>query len=171
VPYIAGSCSQHYTRSVSCHVNLACTVPCVLGNCSMHYSTSSIPGVVHPRHSYIHVHHIPGVPAHVVQRGNNRKACVFSDDDYQYYLEVLCSISCGCKKWGQSTVKFLQVSPRNSSRIIRYSLILLCKLWSTRFACSGRFVSNISEYCSLVIIICSRVLQSITWANFKKYPS
>ena len=56
---------------------------------SMHYSSSSIPGVVHPRHSYIHVHHIPGVPAHIVQRGNNREACFFSDDDYQYYLEVL----------------------------------------------------------------------------------
>ena len=31
----------------------------------------------------------PGVPAHIVQRGNNREACFFSDDDYQYYLEVL----------------------------------------------------------------------------------
>jgi len=48
---------------------------------SMHYSSASIPGVVHPRHSYIHVHHIPGVPAHIVQRGNNREACFLSDDD------------------------------------------------------------------------------------------
>jgi putative transposase len=33
--------------------------------------------------------YLPGVPAHIVQRGNNRDACFFSDDDFLYYLEVL----------------------------------------------------------------------------------
>jgi len=33
--------------------------------------------------------YLPGVPAHVVQRGNNRAACFFCDDDYRYYLERL----------------------------------------------------------------------------------
>jgi putative transposase len=33
--------------------------------------------------------YLPDVPAHIVQRGNNRNACFFSDDDYLYYLEVL----------------------------------------------------------------------------------
>jgi putative transposase len=33
--------------------------------------------------------YLPGVPAHIVQRGNNREACFYSDDDYLYYLEVL----------------------------------------------------------------------------------
>ena len=33
--------------------------------------------------------YFPGVPAHIVQRGNNRNACFFSDEDYLYYLEVL----------------------------------------------------------------------------------
>ena len=33
--------------------------------------------------------YLPDIPAHVVQRGNNRDACFFCDDDYQYYLEVL----------------------------------------------------------------------------------
>ena len=33
--------------------------------------------------------YLPDFPAHIVQRGNNRDACFFSDDDYQYYLEVL----------------------------------------------------------------------------------
>lgn len=32
---------------------------------------------------------IPGVPAHIVQRGNNREACFFCDDDYLYYKELL----------------------------------------------------------------------------------
>jgi putative transposase len=33
--------------------------------------------------------YIPGVPAHIVQRGNNRQACFFSDADYLYYQKVL----------------------------------------------------------------------------------
>lgn len=30
-----------------------------------------------------------GVPAHVIQRGNNRAACFFAEADYAYYLECL----------------------------------------------------------------------------------
>jgi putative transposase len=33
--------------------------------------------------------YLPGVPCHVIQRGNNREATFFSDQDYQYYLECL----------------------------------------------------------------------------------
>jgi putative transposase len=33
--------------------------------------------------------YLPGIPAHVVQRGHNRNACFFSDDDYRFYLECL----------------------------------------------------------------------------------
>jgi putative transposase len=33
--------------------------------------------------------YLPGIPAHVVQRGNNRTACFFADEDYQFYLECL----------------------------------------------------------------------------------
>jgi putative transposase len=29
------------------------------------------------------------VPCHVIQRGNNRQACFFDDQDYQFYLECL----------------------------------------------------------------------------------
>lgn len=32
---------------------------------------------------------LPGVPIHVIQRGNNRQACFFADDDYRLYLEWL----------------------------------------------------------------------------------
>jgi len=40
--------------------------------------------------------YLPGIPAHVVQRGNNHDACFFADDDYQYYLEVLGQ---GCRRY------------------------------------------------------------------------
>lgn len=40
--------------------------------------------------------YLPGIPAHVVQRGNNRDACFFTDEDYRYYLNVL---SQGCLRY------------------------------------------------------------------------
>ncbi len=33
--------------------------------------------------------YLPGVPCHVIQRGNNRDACFFSDQDYLFYLSCL----------------------------------------------------------------------------------
>lgn len=33
--------------------------------------------------------YLSGVPAHVVQRGNNRNACFFAENDYLFYLECL----------------------------------------------------------------------------------
>jgi putative transposase len=43
--------------------------------------------------------YLPGVPAHIVQRGNNRQAVFFCDEDYQVYLMWLRegAIKCGCK--------------------------------------------------------------------------
>ena len=32
---------------------------------------------------------VPVIPWHIIQRGNNRNACFYSDDDYHYYLETL----------------------------------------------------------------------------------
>lgn len=32
---------------------------------------------------------VPGIPWHIIQRGINRSACFFSDEDYQYYLTTL----------------------------------------------------------------------------------
>lgn len=33
--------------------------------------------------------YLPGVPCHIIQRGNNREATFFSEQDYQFYLECL----------------------------------------------------------------------------------
>ena len=32
---------------------------------------------------------LPGVPLHLIQRGNNRSVCFYADEDYQFYLEHL----------------------------------------------------------------------------------
>jgi len=34
---------------------------------------------------------LPGIPQHVIQRGNNRQPCFFADVDYQRYLDDLAS--------------------------------------------------------------------------------
>lgn len=33
--------------------------------------------------------YLPNIPCHVIQRGNNREASFFADQDYQFYLECL----------------------------------------------------------------------------------
>jgi putative transposase len=42
---------------------------------------------------------IPGIPWHLIQRGNNHSACFYADDDYQFYLDYLKEQSekHGCK--------------------------------------------------------------------------
>ena len=32
---------------------------------------------------------VPGVPMHIIQRGNNREVCFFSNEDYTVYLDKL----------------------------------------------------------------------------------
>lgn len=32
---------------------------------------------------------LPNVPLHIIQRGNNRQACFYAEDDYRFYLEWL----------------------------------------------------------------------------------
>ena len=41
----------------------------------------------------------PGQPLHVIQRGNNRESCFFTDADYQYYLASLADAAAhfGCQ--------------------------------------------------------------------------
>jgi putative transposase len=39
---------------------------------------------------------LAGIPVHLIQRGNNRGACFFAEDDYQFYLDHLGE---ACKKF------------------------------------------------------------------------
>ncbi len=41
--------------------------------------------------------YLPDVPAHIVQRGNNRDACFFCEDDFRYYKQVLAE---GMERYG-----------------------------------------------------------------------
>jgi len=37
--------------------------------------------------------YIPDIPCHVIQRGNNREASFFAEQDYQFYLDCLYDAS------------------------------------------------------------------------------
>lgn len=36
--------------------------------------------------------YLPNVPVHVVQRGHNRDACFFPEEDFQFYKVVLAEV-------------------------------------------------------------------------------
>jgi putative transposase len=42
---------------------------------------------------------LPNVPLHIIQRGNNRQACFFADEDYRNYLDWLgeYAVKTGCR--------------------------------------------------------------------------
>ena len=42
---------------------------------------------------------LPNVPLHLIQRGNNRQACFFAEEDYRFYLAWLAEYAekTGCR--------------------------------------------------------------------------
>ena len=36
---------------------------------------------------------VAGLPVHIIQRGNNRQACFFADEDYQFFLDCLARLA------------------------------------------------------------------------------
>lgn len=40
---------------------------------------------------------IPAYPHHIIQRGNNRAATFFADDDYRFFLECLRQAKVKCQ--------------------------------------------------------------------------
>ena len=50
---------------------------------------------------------IPGMPQHVIQRGNNRQACFYDASDYRFYLECLAKAAERFRKTGVREQLFL----------------------------------------------------------------
>jgi putative transposase len=42
---------------------------------------------------------LPGIPQHVIQRGNNREPCFFAEQDYHRYIDELrrSAEKCACR--------------------------------------------------------------------------
>ena len=66
--------------------------------------------------------HLDGVPLHIVQRGHNREACFFGEEDYQAYLhwlgEALKKERCALHAYALMTNHVhLLVTPERAERI------------------------------------------------------
>src|SRR5690606_23844633 len=69
---------------------------------------------------------LPDVPVHIIQRGNNRQACFYADDDYLFYLDHLAKQSekAGCAIHAYCLMTnhvHLLLTPRNAESRIKGS--------------------------------------------------
>lgn len=67
---------------------------------------------------------VPGVPVHLIQRGNNRSACFYADEDYRFYLDHLAEQAakhdCAIHAWCLMTNHVhLLLTPRHADSLGR----------------------------------------------------
>jgi len=114
---------------------------------------------------------IPTLPHHIVQRGNNRQAVFFDDDDYRFYLECLrqAKENCSCRIYAYALMtnhvhvlaeptrerdlgRFMQSVGRRYVRCINAKYRRSGTLWEGRFKSA---VVSRDEY----LIVCSRYIE------------
>jgi len=114
---------------------------------------------------------IPAYPHHIIQRGNNRSATFFADEDYRYFLECLrqAKVKCHCRIYAYVLMtnhfhllvepaeigdlgRFMQSVGRRYVRYVNETYRRTGTLWEGRFksATVGR-----DEY----LIACSRYIE------------
>ena len=59
---------------------------------------------------------LAGVPCHVVQRGNNRDACFFTDDDYRFYLDTMGD---ACRRYCVDVHAYVLMTPQTVEGVSR----------------------------------------------------
>ena len=126
---------------------------------------------------------IPALPHHVVQRGNNRQAVFFDDDDYRLYLECLrqAKEKCSCRIYAYVLMtnhvhvlveptrerdlgRFMQSVGRRHVRRINAKYGRSGTLWEGRFKSA---VVSRDEY----LIVCSRYIEwNPVRAGIVKHP-
>ena len=114
---------------------------------------------------------IPALPHHIIQRGNNRQAIFFDDEDYHFYLECLrqAKDKCACRIYAYVLMpnhvhllieparerdlgRFMQSVGRRYVRYINQKCGRSGTLWEGRFKSS---VVSRDEY----LIVCSRYIE------------
>jgi putative transposase len=114
---------------------------------------------------------IPAYPHHIIQRGNNRAATFFADDDYRYFLECLrqAKVKCRCRIYSYVLMtnhfhllvepaevgdlgRFMQSVGRRYVRYVNETYRRTGTLWEGRFKSAA--VSR-DEY----LIACSRYIE------------
>ena len=66
-----------------------------------------------------------GHPQHVVQRGHNREACFFAEEDYQFYLHWLCQ---SAKKYGCAIHAYVLMTNHVHLLLTSATPLSLCRL-------------------------------------------
>ncbi len=114
---------------------------------------------------------IPGQPLHIVQRGNNRQPCFFTDADYRFYLASLqeASTRYGCRihayvlmtnhlhllltpESAEAPSAMLQSVGRRYVRYINHAYRRTGTLWE------GRFKSTLIDS-ERYLLVCSRYIE------------
>ena len=65
---------------------------------------------------------LPGIPQHIVQRGNNRQACFFTEQDYTVYLSKLKEYS---QKYQRKTQEHGSILINSSPPLIKRGLMFV----------------------------------------------
>lgn len=126
---------------------------------------------------------LPGVPLHLIQRGNNRQACFYAEDDYRFYLEWLRTYArdtgCAIHAYGLMTnhVHLLLTSPtaagvgalmkRLGQRYVQYVNRTYRRsgtLWE------GRFRSCLTQEASYLLGCCRYIELNPVRAGMVKHP-
>ncbi|WP_286785402.1 MULTISPECIES: transposase [Pseudomonas] len=70
---------------------------------------------------------LSGVPLHLIQRGNNRSACFYADEDYLFYLDILaeqakkhgCAVHAWCLMTNHVHLLLTPESPESSGMMMK----------------------------------------------------
>ena len=127
---------------------------------------------------------IPGVPQHVTQRGNNRQACFYTDEDYRLYLDLLnatcrthdCSLHAYVLMTNHVHLLITPSTPEGVSRVIQdlsrdFVRTINRSYRRTGTLWEGRFKSSLvdtNRYC----LICYRYIElNPVRAGMVEHPS
>jgi putative transposase len=70
---------------------------------------------------------LPGASLHLIQRGNNRSACFFAEEDYRFYLEQLadqarrhdCAVHAWCLMTNHVHLLLTPAAPEGVGRLMK----------------------------------------------------
>lgn len=136
---------------------------------------------------------LPGVPQHVIQRGNNREACFFEEQDYKVYLSKLEEYSNKLEvavhsfvlmtnhvhllltpKEGDGVSRLMQSLGRYYVRYINQKYQRSGTLWEGRYKStlidSEQYLMTVSRYIELNPVRAKMVKQpsEYPWSSFRK---
>ncbi len=113
---------------------------------------------------------VPGLPHHVTQRGNRRQPTFFSDDDYQFYIELLSQWCTACEVdiWGYclmpNHVHLIAVPAREESLALaigevhrRYTRLVNFREGWRGHLWQGRFASYVMD--ERHVLACARYIE------------